>query len=197
QAHRTGRAVGSTGQRCVDEHRPLTGARAGAGRLDRVVGISGRAPGRRGHRGGLRLDPPGPRWRVQRDRGGAGHARRTLAPPPTGAGTAQPWWARRRQPGNPHPSHRRGGPMTAHAHGSSEPAPGRSAAAARAGAVRASLIQPVTVPRNPRLRPRRSLRAIEQDLAASDPSLTRLFSYFTLLAQGEERGPAEESKTRP
>jgi len=50
---------------------------------------------------------------------------------------------------------------------------------------------------SPRLRPRRYLRSIEQDLAASDPSLTRLFSYFTLLAEGEERGPAEQIKTRP
>ena len=87
--------------------------------------------------------------------------------------------------------------MTANAHGSGGPVPGRPTAPARAGAVRASLLQPVTVAMYPRLRPRRSLRAIEEDLAASDPSLTHLFSYFTLLAQGEERGPAEESKTRP
>jgi hypothetical protein len=87
--------------------------------------------------------------------------------------------------------------MTANAHGSGEPAPGRPDAAVRARAVRASLFQPVTVPMKPRLRSQRSLRAIEQDLAASDPSLTRLFSYFTLLAQGEERGPAQESKTQP
>ena len=87
--------------------------------------------------------------------------------------------------------------MTANVHGSGQPAPGRPAAAAHAGAVRPGLFQPVTVAMSLRLRPRRSLRAIEQDLAASEPSLTHLFSYFTLLAQGEERGPAEESKTRP
>ena len=87
--------------------------------------------------------------------------------------------------------------MTANAHGSGEPVPGRPAAPAPAWAVLTSLIQPVSVAMNPRLRPRRSLRAIEQDLAASDPSLTHLFSHFTLLAQGEERGPAEEIKARP
>src|SRR5262249_58375761 len=112
---------------------------------------------------------------------------RTLAPPPKR--TLEPWGAQRRQPGN-----RAGRPMTANAHGSSEPAPGRPAAAARAGAVRASLIQPVTVPRNPRLRPRRSLRAIEQDLPPSDPSLPRPFSHFTLLAPGEATGPPEASE---
>jgi hypothetical protein len=79
--------------------------------------------------------------------------------------------------------------MTANAHGSGEPVPGRPAAAARAGLVLTRLIL--------RLRPRRSLRAIEQDLAASDPSLTHLFSIFTLLAQGEERGPAAEIRARP
>lgn len=87
--------------------------------------------------------------------------------------------------------------MTANAHGPGEPAPGRPTAAARAGALLTSLIQPVTAAMNLRSRSRRSLRAIEQDLAASDPSLTHLFSHFTLLAQGEERGPAEEIKTRP
>ena len=87
--------------------------------------------------------------------------------------------------------------MAANAYGSGEPVPGRPAAPARAGAVWAGLIQPVTVAMNLRLRPRRSLRAIEQDLAASDPSLTHLFSHFTLLAQGEERGPAEQIKARP
>src|SRR5262249_34431650 len=95
------------------------------------------------------------------------------------------------------PGNRAGRPMTANAHGSSEPAPGRPAAAARAGAVRASLIQPATVPSNPRLRPRRFPRENEQDPAASPPPLTPPFSSFTLPAQGEARGPAEESKTRP
>jgi hypothetical protein len=87
--------------------------------------------------------------------------------------------------------------MTANAHGPGDPVPGRPAAPARAGAVRAGLIQPVTVAMNLRLRPRRCLHAIEQDLAASDPSLTDLFSDFTLLAHDEERGPAEEIKARP
>ena len=87
--------------------------------------------------------------------------------------------------------------MTASAQGSGEPVPGRPAVPARAGAVRAGWIRPVTVAVNLRLRPRWSLRAIERDLAASDPSLTHLFSRFTLLAQGEERGPAEEIKARP
>jgi len=87
--------------------------------------------------------------------------------------------------------------MTASAHGSGEPVPGRTVPPARSGAARAGLIRRVTVAMNLRLRPRRSLRAIEQELTASDPSLTDLFSYFTLLAQGEERGPAEEIKARP
>jgi hypothetical protein len=52
-----------------------------------------------------------------------------------------------------------------------------------------SLIQLVAVATNPRLRPRRSLRAIERNLAASDPSLTKLFPTFTVLAEGDKRGP--------
>jgi hypothetical protein len=59
------------------------------------------------------------------------------------------------------------------------------------------LIQRVTVAMNLRLRPRWSLRDIEQDLTASDPSGTHLFSTFTLLAHDEERGPAEQIKARP
>src|SRR5689334_24095576 len=43
---------------------------------------------------------------------------------------------------------------------------------------------------------RRSLRAIERNLAAADPSLTTLFSTFTVLTQGEERGRAEKVKDR-
>jgi hypothetical protein len=60
-----------------------------------------------------------------------------------------------------------------------------------------SLIQLMTVAMNLRLRRRRSLRAIERNLAAPDPSLNRLFSTFTVLAQGEERGRAEKVKGRP
>ena len=71
-----------------------------------------------------------------------------------------------------------------------------SAAPARV-VVLTSLIQLVAVAMNLRLRHRRSLRAIERNLAASDPSLTRLFSTFTVLAQGEERGRAEKVKGRP
>ena len=61
-----------------------------------------------------------------------------------------------------------------------------SAAPARA-VVMTSLIQLVAIAMNLRLRHRRSLRAIERNLADSDPSLTKLFSTFTVLAQGEER----------
>ena len=57
-----------------------------------------------------------------------------------------------------------------------------------------SLIQLVPVAMNLRLSHRRSLRAIERNLADSDPPLTKLFATFTLLAQGEERGQAEEVK---
>jgi hypothetical protein len=60
-----------------------------------------------------------------------------------------------------------------------------------------SLIQLVAIAMNLRLRHRRSLRAIERNLADSDPSLTKLFSTFTARAQGEERGRAENVKARP
>ncbi len=60
-----------------------------------------------------------------------------------------------------------------------------------------SLFQLVAVAMNLRLRHRRTLRAIERNLADSDSSLTKLFSTFTVLAQGEERGRAEEVKARP
>jgi hypothetical protein len=60
-----------------------------------------------------------------------------------------------------------------------------------------SLFQLVPVAMNLRLRHRRTLRAIERNLADSDPSLTKLFSTFTVLAQGEERGRAEKVKARP
>jgi hypothetical protein len=87
--------------------------------------------------------------------------------------------------------------MTASAHGPGGPAPGRPTAVASTWPILTRLIQPVTVAMNLRLFPRRSLHAIEQDLAVSDPSLTHLFSHFTLVTQCEERGPAEETKTRP
>jgi len=76
-------------------------------------------------------------------------------------------------------------------------APGRSSAAPARAVVLASLIQLVAVAMNLRFRHRRSLRAIERNLAASDPSLTRVFSTFTARAQGEEGGPAETVKARP
>jgi hypothetical protein len=50
---------------------------------------------------------------------------------------------------------------------------------------------------NVRLRHRRSLRAIERSLADSDPSLTKLFSTFTVLTDGEERGRAETVQAQP
>jgi hypothetical protein len=59
-----------------------------------------------------------------------------------------------------------------------------------------SLFPLVPVAVNRRLRDRRTLRAIEPNLADSDPSLTGLFSAFTVLAQGEERGRAETARTR-
>jgi hypothetical protein len=76
-------------------------------------------------------------------------------------------------------------------------APGRPSAAPARAVVLTSLIQLVAVAMNLRFRHRRSLRAIERDLAASDPSLTKVFSTFTVLAQGEERGRAVEVKARP
>jgi hypothetical protein len=60
-----------------------------------------------------------------------------------------------------------------------------------------SLFQLVPVAMNLRWRHRRSLRAIERSLADSDPSLTRLFSTFTVPGQGDERGRAEKVKARP
>ena len=76
-------------------------------------------------------------------------------------------------------------------------APGRPPAAPPRAVVLTSLIQLVAVAVNLRLRHRRTLRAIERNLADSDPSFTKLFSTFTGLAQGEERGPAENVKARP
>jgi hypothetical protein len=81
---------------------------------------------------------------------------------------------------------------------SDEAAPGRPSAATARAVVLTSLIQLVAVAMNLRLRPRRwSLRAIERILTASDPSLTKFFSTFTVLTGGEERGRAEEVKARP
>ena len=76
-------------------------------------------------------------------------------------------------------------------------APGRPPIAPARAVVLTSLIQLVPVAMNLRLRHRRSLRAIERNLADSDPSLTKLFSTFTVLAQGEERGRAEKARARP
>lgn len=76
-------------------------------------------------------------------------------------------------------------------------APGRPPIAPARAAVLTSLIQLVAIATNLRWRHRRSLRAIERNLADSDPPLTKLFSTFTVLAQGEERGRAEKVKARP
>jgi hypothetical protein len=76
-------------------------------------------------------------------------------------------------------------------------APGRPSIAPARAVVLTSLIQLVAVAMNLRLRHRRSLRAIERNLADSDPSLTELFSEFTDRAQGEERGRAENVRARP
>jgi hypothetical protein len=87
--------------------------------------------------------------------------------------------------------------MTANAHASRPGGPGPAGRGCYDAVALASWLQRVIAAASLRLRQRRSLRAIERNLAASDPSLTHLFSTFTLLAQGEERGPAEESKARP
>ena len=76
-------------------------------------------------------------------------------------------------------------------------APNRPPTAPARAVVMTSLIQLVPVAMNLRLRHRRTLRAIERNLADSDPSLTKLFSAFTVLAQGEERGRAEKARDRP
>ena len=76
-------------------------------------------------------------------------------------------------------------------------APGRPPIAPARAVVLTSLFQLVAVAMNLRLRHRRTLRAIERNLADSDPPLTELFSAFTVLAQGEERGRAEKVKARP
>ena len=87
--------------------------------------------------------------------------------------------------------------MAAKSDASDRAAPSRPSVAPARAVVLTSLIQLVPVAMNLRLRHRRSLRAIERNLADSDPSLTELFSAFTVLAQGEERGRAETVKARP
>ena len=76
-------------------------------------------------------------------------------------------------------------------------APSRPPTAPARAVVLTSLIQLVPVAMNLRWHHRRTLRAIERNLAASDPPLTKLFSTFTGLAHGEERGRAENVKARP
>ena len=76
-------------------------------------------------------------------------------------------------------------------------APGRPPIAPARAVILTSLVQLVAVAVNLRWRHRRTLRAIERNMADSDPSLTKLFSTFTVLAQGEERGRAEKVKARP
>jgi HAMP domain-containing protein len=63
--------------------------------------------------------------------------------------------------------------VAAQSDASDEAAPGRPSAAPARAVVLTSLIQLVAVAMNLRLRHRRSLRAIERNLAASDPSLTK------------------------
>ena len=87
--------------------------------------------------------------------------------------------------------------MVANSDASDGAAPSRPSIAPARAVVLTNLIQLAPVAMNLRLRHRRSLRAIERNLAASDPSLTRLFSTFTVLAQGEERGRAEKVEARP
>jgi hypothetical protein len=76
-------------------------------------------------------------------------------------------------------------------------APSRPSIAPARSVVLTSLLQRVPVAMNLRWRHRRSLRAIERNLADSDPSLTKLFSTITVPGQGEERGRAEKVKARP
>ena len=87
--------------------------------------------------------------------------------------------------------------MAAKSDASDGAAPSRPSIAPARAVVLTSLIQLVAIAMNLRLRHRRSLRAIERNLADSDPSLTKLFSTFTARAQGEERGRAENVKARP
>jgi hypothetical protein len=91
---------------------------------------------------------------------------------------------------------RRGWAVEANSDASNGAPPNRPSIAPARAVVQTSLIQLVAIAMNLRLRHRRSLRAIERNLADSDPSLTMLFSTFTALAQGEERGRAEKVKAR-
>ena len=86
--------------------------------------------------------------------------------------------------------------MAANSDASDGAAPNRPSIAPARAVVLTSLIQLVAIAMNLRLRHRRSLRAIERNLADSDPSLTKLFPTFTDRAQGEERGRAEKVKAR-
>jgi hypothetical protein len=82
QLYRARRAVGGAGQRRVDEPGPVAGPRPRAERLDRVVGVPGRAPGRRGHRRRLRLRAARRRRRPERNPGGDRNAGHPLASRP-------------------------------------------------------------------------------------------------------------------
>lgn len=86
--------------------------------------------------------------------------------------------------------------MAANSDASDGAAPNRPSIAPARAVVLTSLIQLVAIAMNLRLRHRRSLRAIERNLADSDPSLTKLFPTFTDRAQGEESGRAEKVKAR-
>jgi hypothetical protein len=106
--------------------------------------------------------------------------RRTLSP----AGPAQAAWQRGEWA------------VAAKSDASDGAAASRPSTAPARAVVLTSLIQLVAVAMNLRLRHRRSLRAIERNLADSDPSLAKLFSAFTVRTQGEERGQAENVEAR-
>lgn len=86
--------------------------------------------------------------------------------------------------------------MAAKSDASDGAAPNRPSAAPARAVVLTSLIQLVGVAMNLRLRHRRTLHAIERNLANSDPTLIKLFSTFTALAQDEESERAEKVKAR-
>ncbi len=73
---------GSAGQRRLDEPGQVARARPGAWRLDRLVGVPGRAGHRRRHRGRHRLCAARAGRRAERFTGGRGHARPQLATGP-------------------------------------------------------------------------------------------------------------------
>lgn len=91
----------------------------------------------------------------------------------------------------------RGGAVAATSDAPDGAAPSPPSIAPARAVVLTSLFQLVAVAMNLRLRHRRSLRAIERNLADSDPRLAKLFAAFTVLAHGEERGRAEKVKARP